>query len=107
MRPDTARHSRTQRSTRDLLMLVTGLIALVVPGEGFEPPKLSRLIYSQLPLATRATWLGFADPWWRPWAELYITHGVGLQPVSQRVASVGLADRCAEVQDSWRTRRST
>jgi hypothetical protein len=78
-----------------------------VPGEGFEPPKLSRLIYSQLPLATRATWLGFADPWWRPWAELYITRGGGLQPVSLRVASAGLADRCAEVQDSWRTRRST
>jgi hypothetical protein len=31
-----------------------GLFVLYVAGEGFEPPKLSRLIYSQLPLATRA-----------------------------------------------------
>lgn len=26
-----------------------------VAGEGFEPPKLSHLIYSQVPLSTRAT----------------------------------------------------
>src|SRR6476620_5968391 len=32
-----------------------GLFVLVVAGEGFEPSKLSRRIYSPLPLAARAT----------------------------------------------------
>jgi len=34
------------------------LFALVVAGEGFEPSKLSRRIYSPLPLAARATCRG-------------------------------------------------
>src|SRR5665647_3986790 len=37
---------------------VKGPLAHVVAGEGFEPSKLSRWIYSPLPLAARATCLG-------------------------------------------------
>lgn len=47
--------------------LVRGLVLLVVAGEGFEPSKLSRRIYSPLPLAARATRLGALRglPWQR------------------------------------------
>jgi hypothetical protein len=105
---DSGGRSRTVRERpADLLSQVTGPFSVHVPGEGFEPPKLSRLIYSQLPLATRATWLGFTDPWGASVGRT-IHNPWGRSPTGIRTGSLrGLADRCAEVQDSWRTRRLT
>src|SRR5687767_4986813 len=53
-----------QKGLRSAFPQVRGPLRNTVAGEGFEPSKLSRRIYSPLPLAARATCLSFHPPAW-------------------------------------------
>ena len=85
--PDRGGRSRTgKRSPKPAFSLVRGSSEHVVAGEGFEPSKLSRWIYSPLPLAARATCLGAGGT---IATQLRCASNRGRHPTTNHTASIG------------------
>src|SRR5688500_14941086 len=87
---DGVGHERERTLT--VFVLVGGRLGVVVAGPGFEPGKLSRRIYSPLPLAARATCRG------APWRGMRIRQrGAGFSGGLGRRGGTPVADASFDV----------